>query len=80
MATSIVDAGLRSLSTFGLFANVDHLVARILPSPAPFTAEVLLRQTVSAVVNAEKKISGPSVEIPSQANAVTSMWLFTVSV
>ncbi|CAE8727163.1 unnamed protein product, partial [Polarella glacialis] len=71
VAARIVDAGLRSLSTFRLFANVDHLVARILPSPAHFTEEVLLREVVEAVAAAEKKIPCPSLELPGQANLVS---------
>ncbi|CAE8684851.1 unnamed protein product [Polarella glacialis] len=71
VAARIVDSGIRSVSTFRLFANVDNLVARILPSPAHFNEEILLREIVEAVVAAEKKGPDPSLELPGHPNLMS---------
>ncbi len=60
LATFMVDAGLRSLSTFRLFPIIDTLVAKILPGHASFATEALLREVVDAVANVEKRMPSPS--------------------
>ncbi|CAE8644453.1 unnamed protein product [Polarella glacialis] len=72
LATFMVDAGLRSLSTFRLFPNIDTLVAKILPGHAPFATEALLREVVDAVANVEKRMPSPSGEATLQASAASS--------
>jgi hypothetical protein len=72
LATFMVNAGLRSLSTFRLFPIIDTLVAKILPVHASFATEALLREVVDAVAKVEKGLPSPTTETTRQAGAASS--------
>ncbi|CAE8642016.1 unnamed protein product [Polarella glacialis] len=75
VSAAVIDAGLRSLSSLSFFPNVEMLVSRILPVQGSMNIELLLRQTISAVMAFEAtraSISPPFPPSPSDASIVAT--------